>query len=111
MKKFALEQLRFHLKTSADGALQANVFAAILAYLCMSVLFHFFMSPIVKDLSLQKALLSAAVFGLMIFGVFDLTNLALLKEYPLKFVAVDMLWGLFLFPSTYYILKLIGSKS
>ncbi|MAF89994.1 MAG: hypothetical protein CL674_01885 [Bdellovibrionaceae bacterium] len=111
MKSFATEQLGFHLQTSPDGSLQANVLAAVLAYLCMTVLFHFFMAPTIKELSTQKALLSAAIFGLMIFGVFDLTNLALLKSYPIKFVVVDMLWGFFLFPSTYYILKLIGTKS
>ena len=37
----------------------------------------------------------AALVGLMAYGVYDLTNLATLRHWPLKLALVDMAWGTF----------------
>ena len=38
-------------------------------------------------------LLKAAFFGLVVYGVYDLTCLALFKHYTVKATIVDMIWG------------------
>jgi uncharacterized membrane protein len=40
-----------------------------------------------------RALLLAAFFGVVAYGVYDLTNLATLKGFTLKVSLVDMAWG------------------
>ena len=35
----------------------------------------------------------AALFGLVTYATYDLTNLATLKDWPLKLSIVDMIWG------------------
>lgn len=41
-----------------------------------------------------------AALGFAMYGVYDLTNYATLKDYPLHFVATDMAWGTYLFAVT-----------
>ena len=41
------------------------------------------------------AVLRSAVLGLAAFGVYDLTNLAILRGYTLTMTVVDMAWGTF----------------
>lgn len=37
-----------------------------------------------------------ALFGLFTYGTYDLTNLATLKDWPLKITIIDLAWGTFL---------------
>lgn len=45
--------------------------------------------------SLGEAVFRAAVFGLVAYGVYDLTNLATLKIWSVKLALIDMAWGTF----------------
>ena len=47
------------------------------------------------SMSLGEAVLRSAVLGLAAFGVYDLTNLAILRGYTLAMTVVDMAWGTF----------------
>ncbi len=40
-----------------------------------------------------RALLLGALFGLFCYGTYDLTNLAILKDWPLALTFVDIAWG------------------
>lgn len=44
----------------------------------------------------QTAAAHGAVFGLVAYATYDLTNLATLRGWPVKMVVIDMAWGLFL---------------
>lgn len=46
--------------------------------------------------SLSTAVWRGAVYGLVTYGTYDLTNLATLKGWPPVVAAVDMAWGAFL---------------
>ena len=37
-----------------------------------------------------------ALFGFVLYSVFDFTNLTFIKDYPLKFALVDIAWWSFL---------------
>ncbi len=70
---------------------------AALVYLLMAIALTAFAAPFIQEDSLWKCALSGALLGLCIYGIYDFTNLAILKNYPLKFALVDMAWGTFSF--------------
>ncbi len=43
--------------------------------------------------SASDALWRSALFGLMAYGVYDLTNLATMRQWSLELALVDMAWG------------------
>jgi len=76
---------------------EVNWAAAFLFYLVFVFgMMIFVISPALKDHSVAKALLLGGVYGLVTYATYDLTNLALLKDWPLKIVVVDILWGIVL---------------
>jgi uncharacterized membrane protein len=71
-----------------------NWFAAIIFYLIfiMGVVFFVINPAIIKD-SWSYALLVGMFFGFITYSTYDLTNLATLKDWPLKITLIDMIWG------------------
>ena len=65
-----------------------------------------------REGSLMVAVLNGAFLGLLAYGTYDITNLAVLKGYPPLLAAVDMTWGTFLSGVTagagYYAAKAFG---
>lgn len=53
----------------------------------------FAVAPALAAGSAGQALLMGALFGFFCYATYDLTNLATLKNWPLKLSLVDMLWG------------------
>lgn len=74
-----------------------NWFVAVLFYLLFVVgLLFFVIIPGLNANSLKTTLLRAALFGLITYATYDLTNLATLKDWPVLVSIVDMFWGTFL---------------
>jgi uncharacterized membrane protein len=68
--------------------------AAILFYLIyVAAIVVLCVVPAVEKQSLARAVSLGAVFGLAAYAAFDLTSLALLKDFPAKVVWVDLTWG------------------
>jgi len=74
-----------------------NWTAAIIFYLMYiaGILIFAVLPGIAKD-SVRHAALWGALFGFFTYATYDLTNLALLKDWPLNIVVVDILWGVVL---------------
>lgn len=53
----------------------------------------FAVKPALEAGSWSRALLQGALFGLIAYATYDLTNLATLKAFPIKVVAPDLIWG------------------
>ncbi len=71
-----------------------NWLAAIIFYLLFILgILVFVVVPGVKVGSLQMVLIRAALFGLITYATYDLTNLATIKDWPLLVTIVDMIWG------------------
>jgi uncharacterized membrane protein len=51
---------------------------------------HFVLS---RTRSTKDAMVQAALLGLLVYGVYDMTNLATLPRWTLSFSLADMLWG------------------
>jgi uncharacterized membrane protein len=49
--------------------------------------------PGLNEDSLRTVLLRAALFGLITYGTYDLTNLATVRDWPVLVTVVDMIWG------------------
>ena len=56
-------------------------------------IFYFAVLPGVRAGSALKGLINGAVFGLMAYGTYDLTNMATLAGWSWTVGAVDMAWG------------------
>ena len=89
-----------------------NWVAAIIFYLLFVVGIVFFViHPAIEKNSFSYALIAGLLFGFMTYATYDLTNLATLKDWPLKIVFIDIAWGSFLSASvsvvTYYVLNVL----
>ncbi len=73
-------------------ASKPNVWAAAAFYLLYPVGVVLFAAwPSQGDRT--RALLLGALFGLFCYGTFDLTSLAILRDWPLAITFIDMAWG------------------
>lgn len=71
-----------------------NVTAAVLFYLLfVAGLVFFVVEPAVDSGSWSRALLAGAFLGLLAYGTWNLTNLAVIEGFPGAIVPVDMAWG------------------
>ena len=88
-----------------------NWVAAIIFYLLFMVgLVLFVITPAVEKGSWMYALLFGALFGLITYATYDLTNLATLKDWPLLITIVDLAWGAVLAASVSVVTYFIASK-
>lgn len=87
-KNFYAKQIGFLMKSDINWT------AAIVFYLLFIVgLVLFVIMPAVEKHSWLHALLFGALFGLISYATYDLTNLATLKDWPLFVTIVDLAWG------------------
>ena len=54
---------------------------------------YFCVTPALQAGSLRLAALNGALFGLIAYATYDLTNLATLRDWPAIVSMVDMVWG------------------
>ncbi len=70
---------------------------AVLFYLIyVAALVVFVAAPALERQSLGRAIGYGAFFGVAAYAAFDLTGLALLKDFPVTAALVDLGWGAFL---------------
>ncbi|MBK8041705.1 MAG: DUF2177 family protein [Haliscomenobacter sp.] len=85
--------------------------AAIIFYLIfIGGLVVFVIAPAMEKGSWKHALLLGALFGLVCYATYDLTNLALAKDWPLLVTIVDLAWGAVLSASVSIATYLIATK-
>jgi uncharacterized membrane protein len=90
-------------------AANPNWLAAIIFYLLFVVgILVFVVVPGLADNSVKTTLLRAALFGLISYATYDLTNLATVKNWPLTITIVDLLWGTTVSVLVSYISFLLG---
>ena len=90
-----------------------NWAAAIIFYLIfIAGIFIFVINPSIEKHSAMRAFAMGALFGLITYATYDLTNYATLKGFPLNVVIIDLVWGMVLTSvvslAGYYISKQIG---
>ena len=88
------------IKNIQGSNVKINIFGLLMSYffLIMGLYFIFKNKINYKD---------AFLFGLIIYGVYDMTNMALFNKWSLFISIIDILWGGILFSSTTYLSNLI----
>ena len=77
--------------------LKANVYGAILSYVCVIGALNYFI------ILQNKSPLDAFILGIFLYGVFDMTNFAMFTKYSWKTAISDTLWGGTLFAFTTWV--------
>lgn len=87
-KSFYAKQIGHLMKTDV-GWIPALIF-----YLLFVVgLVIFVITPALEKKELIHTILYGALFGLITYATYDLTNLATLKDWPLLVTIIDLIWG------------------
>jgi uncharacterized membrane protein len=74
-----------------------NWYAALVFYFLFILgILVFVVLPGLKENALPVTLLKAALFGLITYATYDLTNLATVKDWPIIITIVDLVWGMVL---------------
>ena len=90
---------------------KVNWMAAILFYLLfIAGLLLFVIVPALGRGSALQALWQGALFGLIAYATYDLTNLATLKNWPLLVTVVDLAWGAVLGGAVSLLSTLAGTR-
>jgi uncharacterized membrane protein len=106
-KDFYRSQIGFLMKSDVNWT------AAFVFYLLfIAGLVVFVITPAIEKGSWVHALLFGALFGLVTYATYDLSNLATLKDWPLLVTVFDLAWGSALAASvstvTYFIARKIS---
>lgn len=73
---------------------KVNWIAALIFYALFIVgLLVFVIEPALQDQNFTQLVLRAALFGLVTYATYDLTNLATLKDWPIQITIIDLIWG------------------
>ena len=100
---FYQQHLGFLLRSSPNWT------AAIIFYLLFVLgILVFVVVPGLQAGSAKKVLLLGALFGVITYATYDLTNLATVKNWPLIVTVVDLAWGGVLATSVGYLGFLAG---
>jgi uncharacterized membrane protein len=79
-----------------------NVYAASVCYIALIFGIYYF---IIRE---KRSILDAFLMGIVVYAVFETTNLALLSKWSYKTAIIDTLWGGTLFVLTAYIVYTIS---
>jgi len=73
-----------------------NAIPAVVFYLIYPIgLLVFAVAPSLRSGALLPAAIYGALFGVLAYGTYDLTNFATLKNWTLQITIADMVWGAF----------------
>ena len=95
------------------SSLEINPIGAILSYLCVIIAIFGYIIPIVKEKNkkdnnlLYLSIVYGGGLGLLMYGIFNTTNIGIFKNYDYLTALKDTLWGIFLFTIiTYLFIKI-----
>jgi uncharacterized membrane protein len=104
-KNFYKNQIGFLMKSDVNWT------AAIIFYLLFIIgLVIFVITPALEKRLWSHAILYGALFGLITYATYDLTNLATLNNWPILVTVVDLIWGAVLASSVSVITYFIAIK-
>lgn len=100
------------IKSIQNSKLNLNLYGAITSYVFLLFGLHYFvlsrkkasgtLPNLVHDVAVIR---DAALFGLVVYGVFDSTNIALFSKYETGPAIADTLWGAVLMAVTAFMVR------
>jgi uncharacterized membrane protein len=89
------------VKLVQGSPLKINLLGAVSCYILLTFgLYYFIIKP-------KRSILDAFLLGLIIYGVFETTNITLFSKWSWLTVFIDTLWGGILFALTAFIITFI----
>lgn len=92
-KKFIISEFGSLINVK-NGNIQIKLLVGLVAWFVIALGAYVF--AVYPSSTLGKTLILGATFGFISYAIYDLTNLTFIKNYPVKFVFVDIAWGTFL---------------
>ena len=89
------------IKAIQGEKIKLNLFSTFLCYIFLTTGIFYF--AIQKNMSITEC----ALLGLFVYGVYETTNKAILKNWLYKTVVIDTLWGAVLFSLSVFIYRKI----
>jgi uncharacterized membrane protein len=89
------------IKSIQGSTIKMNYLGAAICYILLIIGINYF---IIKP---RKSVSDAFLLGIVIYGVYETTNYALLKNWSILTVIIDTLWGGLLFATTTYLVNLL----
>lgn len=83
------------LLRKSNDILTPNWPAAVMVYLAIVIGVIAFVLPKSQDQYLN-VVAYGALFGFVLYGVYDFTNLSILRDWSLKITIIDVCWGMLL---------------
>lgn len=70
-----------------------NLVYTVCCYCVLLVCLYFICIPLSTTYQTKYKWIAYALVGFALYSVFNLTNAAVLSEYPLKMIIIDTVWG------------------
>jgi len=82
-----------------------NIWSSLVVYvfICMQIYYFIFIN--------NASLMYAFILGASTYGIYEFTNMSILKHWDYRMAIIDTLWGGVLYTSTTYIIRNIMSDS
>lgn len=74
--------------------MKVNIPAALATWALLTAGILIFVLPQTTTQGVLSPMLKGGIYGLIVYGVYDLTNLATLRDWPFVVTVFDMLWGI-----------------
>ena len=91
MKNFYRQQLAPIVRLADGGGIAPNWPAAFVVYAMLGIGIAAFVIPRADTVSTAAAY--GALFGLVVYGVYDFTNYSTLRQWPFALTLADVAWG------------------
>ena len=98
---FIKDYFNNQVKLIQGSSIKINSYAMIICYIILIFGINYFI--IIPN----RSILDAFLLGLIIYGVYEITNMALFSKWSWTTVLIDTLWGGILFALTATIIKII----
>ncbi|MGV8130517.1 MAG: DUF2177 family protein [Candidatus Pacearchaeota archaeon] len=81
---------------SVSSTLKAtpSITSSLLAWLLITLGIIYFVNPNSKNK--KQSFKKGALFGLIVYGVYSLTNYAIIQNWTIKMAIIDIIWGMIL---------------
>jgi uncharacterized membrane protein len=91
MKNFYRQQLAPIVRLADGGGMAPNWPAAFVVYVMLGLGIAAFVLP--RAATVPSAAAYGALFGLVVYGVYDFTNYSTLRQWPFALTLADVAWG------------------
>ena len=99
------------IKNIQNSDIQVNKLFAVASYTLMVIGLNLFVLPRldVNNINIKDCLLYGFTFGIVLYGVYDFTIAAVLKEWDIKLAYIDIIWGGFVYFAASYVLSFMNN--